>query len=232
MIINIRNINEQRVDVQPVVNIITPDGEYREHAPILSVPVMFPATKTSALTFEVSVGDTVLCMFSSRCIDAFKSSGGIVNPLDLRRFDQRDAVAILGIFPFNKAINNPSAHKWSHNTTDTVLVHNLGTANEVEVRLKKDGGITINTNKAVEVNCNTATVNATSTTLNSTLTVNGNTTVNGNITCSQTVTATTDVVGGGKSLKNHIHGAVPGAPVAPVVCVNGNPWTGTTQPPT
>lgn len=38
--------------------------------------------------------------------------------------------------------------------------------------------------------------------------INANTTVNGDVTVNGTVTATTDVIGGGKSLKNHKHGGV------------------------
>lgn len=205
IIVNVKNINEHRVDVQPCINIITPNGDYEEHPVILSVPVMFPATKTSALTFKVEAGDTVLCTFSQRCIDLFKSSGGIVNPLDLRQFDKRDAVAQLGLFPFQTAINNPSARTWTHNTNDTVLVHNIGTAKEVEIRLAESGKLTINTNQAIEVNAQTATVNASSTTLNSSLTVNGNTTINGNITTSGSITAMGDVTGQGTSLHTHVH---------------------------
>ena len=210
IIVNVKNINEHRVDVQPCINIITPEGDYEEHPVILSVPVMFPATKTSALTFKVEAGDTVLCTFSQRCIDLFKSSGGIVNPLDLRQFDKRDAVAQLGLFPFQTAINNPSTRTWTHNTNDTVLVHNIGTGNEVEIRLAESGKLTINTNQAIEVNAQTATVNA------QTSTVNGNLVVNGNINCSQTITATTDVVGGGKSLKTHTHTGSPTAPTGAI----------------
>lgn len=214
VIVNVKNIDEQRVDVQPTIKIITPEGEYVDHPAILSVPLMFPATSTSALTFEVNQGDPVLCTFSQRCIDLFKAATtvGIVQPLDLRKFDKRDAVAIIGLFPFAAAPNNPKKRKWAHNTKDTVLVHNIGTANEVEIRLGKDGKVTINTNSNVEVNCTNATVNANATTINSTLTVNGNSTFNGNVNCSQTVTANTDVVGGGKSLLSHTHQGSPTAP--------------------
>lgn len=220
-IINVKNIGQQRVDVQPLINLITPEGEYKEHPAILSVPVMFPATSTSALTFEVNQGDPVLCIFSQRCIDLFKASNTIelVNPYDLRKFDKRDAVAILGVFPFAAAPNNPNKRNWAHDTKDTVLVHNIGSGNEVEIRLKKDGRVIINSHKDVEVNCKKATVNASdSTVINSPLTVNGNTTVNGNITCSQTVTATTDVVGGGKSLATHAHTTISiGSPTSPPI---------------
>lgn len=214
VIINIKNIEEQRVDVQPAINIITPEGEYKPHPPILSVPVMFPSTSTSALTLEINTGDEVLCTFSQRCIDLFKNNGGIVNPLDLRKFDKRDAVAIVGLSSFNKAANKSSRRMLAHNPRDVVLAHNIGSGKEVEIRLGKDGSVKITTSTKITVNAKTAEVNADTTTVNGDATVNGNVYVNGdmsvdgNITCTQTVTATTDVLGGGKSLKSHLHLAV------------------------
>lgn len=216
VIVNIKDIKQQRVDVQPCIKIITPDGDYEEHPPILSVPIMFPSTKTSALTFKVTTGDTVLCVFSQRCIDLFKSGeGGIVNPLDLRKFDKRDAVAILGLFPFQSAINNPSARTWTHNTNDTVLVHNIGTGNEVEIRLAESGKLTINTNQQVEVNASSATINAQTSTVNGDVIVNGNQTVNGNITATGTITAPT-ITSAGKVLATHTHTGSPTAPTGAI----------------
>jgi len=46
------------------------------------------------------------------------------------------------------------------------------------------------------------------TTINGPLTVNGETTINGNVAVSKTLTAQIDVIGGGISLKNHLHGGV------------------------
>lgn len=212
VIVNIKNIKEQRVDVQPCIKNITPDGEYEEHEVLLSVPIMFPSTKTSALTFKVNKGDTVLCVFSQRCIDLFKAGGGaIVNPLDLREFDKRDAVAILGLFPFNSAINNPNKRTWDHNTEDTVLVHNIGTGNEVEIRLGENGNLTINTNQNIIVNAKEATINA------DTVKVNGDLEVNGNIDATGTIDAPT-ITASGKSLSTHTHnqtGHEAGVPTSP-----------------
>lgn len=208
VIINIVNIGEQRVDVQPLLNNIRPDGTDVPHPALLSVPLIFPATNTSALTFEVNNGDTVLCIFSQRCTDSFKSGNGkAARPLDLRIYDKRDACALIGMFPFSKAANKPNKRTWEHDTKDTVLVHNIGTSNEVEIRLKKDGNLIINTNKNVTVNCEEAEVNATTTTVNGEAIVNGDLTVNGDIDSTGTITATTNVIGGGKSLIAHTHTA-------------------------
>ncbi len=194
IIVNIKSLSEMRVDVQPQVNIIRPDGTDVPHPPILSVPLMFPVSSMGGLTFPVQNGDTVLCVFNSKCIDMFKAGNGDpARPLDLRIFDKRDAVAIVGLFPFSESPNHPKERTWSHDTKDTVLVHNIGSGNEAEIRIKKDGRIIVNSNKEVEVNASSVTVNATNITLNGNLMVNG------------TVTATGDVVGAGKSLSTHTH---------------------------
>lgn len=191
VIVSVRDIAQQRVDVRPAINLISPQGEYEEAPVILSVPLVFPSTKTSAITFEVNAGDEVFLVFAQRCIDGYKASGGIVNPIDLRKFDKRDAVAFIGMNSFSKAINNPKKRTWSHNTSDTVIAHNIGTGSEVEIRLKKDGGIAINTPTSVDIDGD--------------LNVKGDVSVTGSITATQSVTASVDVVGGGISLKNHKH---------------------------
>ena len=89
----------------------------------------------------------------------------------------KDAIAIPGLFPFGKALNNPSKRNLAHNTKDAVLTHNIGTSGECEVRLKENGDIQLNTpNNKVIVNCKTAEINATSMNVNV-----ANTTWTGNI---------------------------------------------------
>lgn len=154
-------MDEQRVDVQPVVDQIDREGNYTHFPPILSVPLMFPSSSTSMFSFPVNTGDTVLCVFIQRSTDVFKSSddGKPQPPNDLRKYDKRDAVAIPGLWPFKKAMNNPSKHNYSHSTEDTVVVHNLGSSSEVEIRLKPSGDLIINSPTKVEVNCVDAEIN-------------------------------------------------------------------------
>lgn len=200
-------LEEQRLDVQPVINIKDNEGISTPHPVILSVPLIFPASSTSSLTFPVNVGDTVLCVFAQRSTDVFKSStdGKPQTPNDFRRLDKRDAIAIPGLWPFKNAINNPKRKSFTHDTSDTVLTHNVGTGNEVEVRLKKNGNLIINSPTKIEVNCtdaevnsDTATINAPSTEINATTTVinsptitfNGNTVVSGNFSVASGYTST------------------------------------------
>lgn len=155
-------LDEQRVDVQPTIDQLDRDGNSVKCVPILNVPLIYPASSTSAFTFPVNVNDTVLCVFAQSSLDVFKSStdGLPQPPNDYRRFSQRDAVAIPGFFPFQMAVNNPKKRTNSHSTADAVIVHNIGKANEVEVRLKANGDFSIITPGKAEVICEDAEVNA------------------------------------------------------------------------
>jgi phage baseplate assembly protein gpV len=183
-------LSNQKVDVQPVINTFYQDGTDEEHPPILGVPVIFPASRTSMLSFPINVGDTVLCVFSQRGIDNFKiGSGSPTVPTDYRSHNKKDAIAIPGLFPFSKALNNPSKRNLAHSTRDAVLTHNIGTSGECEVRLKENGDIQLNTpNNKVIVNCKDAVVNSTTVDINATsMTVDvANTTWTGNLNMSGT----------------------------------------------
>ncbi len=155
------NLSDLKVDVQPIISQLYSDGTAEEYPQILGVPVVFPAGKNSMLSFPLFVGDTVLCVFSQAGMDTFKrGSGEIAPPPDYRKMDSRDAVAIPGLVPFSKSLNNETVRTWNHNTSDFVVAHNIGTGQEVEVRMRPSGDIIINTNQNAVVNCNNAEVNA------------------------------------------------------------------------
>lgn len=179
------NLSTQLVDVQPTVNQKLKDGTVNERPAILGVPLVFPASNTSALSFPVNVGDTVLCVFSMRSIENFKAGQGLpTTPLNASKFDKKDAIAIPGLFPIGRAINNPAKHVLPHNTKDAVLAHNIGTSSECEIRLKADGSIKITTsNQPIVITGSDVTVNAETIALNAnSMSVNvANTTWVGNI---------------------------------------------------
>ena len=209
------SLNACKVDVQPSVKNLYKSGAVEEHPPILGVPVMFPASKTSSFTFPINIGDTVLCVFASKSIDNFKlGSGAPTIPNDYRRFDKRDAIAIPGLFPFSASINSPSKHTWTHSTQDAVVAHNLGTGNEVEVRLKANGDCVVSTNQKVIVNCQDAVVNSTTVDVNaSSMTVDvPNSTWTGNITLNGNLTQTGTYTLAGITMNTHKHTGVSTGP--------------------
>ena len=153
------NLEELSVDVQPTINILNKDKTTKERPVVLNVPVQMPSSSVAALTFPINVGDPVLLVYSMRSLDVWKRSEGRPTvPNDNRKFDKRDCFAIPGVWPFGRSINKPSVRIWQHDTNDLVVVNNIGTGSENEVRLKANGDIIINTNQNVEVNCNNATV--------------------------------------------------------------------------
>lgn len=162
------DLENSLVDVQPVINFKAYDGTTSERPVILGVPLQFPASKTSAFTFPVQTGDTVLLVFSQRGLDVWKRGTGYpTTPSDFRTFDIKDAIAIPGIMPNGMSINNPVKHVLAHSVRDAVVAHNLGGGNEVEVRLGADGRIEISTSgKPAIVNCSDATINADTINLN------------------------------------------------------------------
>lgn len=137
-------LNECRIDVQPVVNKKYIDGEILEYPEILSVPVQFPCSSTSALTFPINQGDNVLLVFSQKGLDVFKSGATSAHdPIDMRSFDKRDAIAIPCVFPFSKSINNPDTRTLLHSVDDMVMTHNVGKESECEVRLTSNGEVKV-----------------------------------------------------------------------------------------
>ena len=140
VVLNVRDAGELRVDCQPISNREFKDGTVSEYPAILSIPVIQPSSGNSAVLMPIKQGDTVLLVFAQRNIDTFKAGSTLpYDPEDRRWMNLQDAVAIAGINPFNKSPNLPSRHKLPHSTEDMVVVHNLGTARECELRLKPNG---------------------------------------------------------------------------------------------
>ncbi len=85
---------------QPLTRAYIPqqDGSFKwVQLPLLIyVPVVFPRGGGYTLTFPIKPGDEGLCVFSSRAIDAWWTSGGIQNQVELRHHDLSDGFVIVG----------------------------------------------------------------------------------------------------------------------------------------
>ena len=206
VIVTVRNdFKDLYIDVQPSLNIRDEDGTITERPVIMNVPVQMPSSSTAAVLVPMNVGDPVFLIFSMRGLDTWKRSNGRpTTPSDLRKFDKRDCVAIPGIMPIGNSTNDPAKHVWTHNPKDLTIVQNLGSGQEVEVRLKTDGSIAINTTQKVEIQCDQAIVNAnTSVEVNCPeISFNGNITQVGNYNMTGTFTLN------GINMNTHVHGNV------------------------
>lgn len=202
------NLSGLSVNVQPAINIKHIDGDVTPRPTILNVPVQMPASSTSAFTFPVNVGDSILLIFSMNGIDTWKRGmGKSSTPSDFRHHSIRDCVAITGVFPFANSVNNPSKRSWPHSTQDTVMVHNIGKGTETEIRMKPSGDIVINTNQNITANCNAATVNASEVEVNaSSMNVNvGSTIWSGDITHTGSLINFGTVASNNVTLSGHQH---------------------------
>jgi len=73
--------------------------------PILTdIPILYPQTNKSIISFPLEKKDPVLLIFSERSIDAWKTTGGITDPQDTRKHNISDAIAIPGVFPISGGI--------------------------------------------------------------------------------------------------------------------------------
>ena len=99
----------QKATVKPLIKKKYLDGTVLELPVLVNVPITFPRTKMSGITFPVNKGDGVLLMFTERALERWYSSGKDSEPGDRRKFDISDAIGIIGCFSFadkNLASNN------------------------------------------------------------------------------------------------------------------------------
>lgn len=211
-VVGVANLDKGIIDVKPIIERVYDDGSVNEVPTILSVPIAHPHTRNSAILLPVSQGDSVLLVFSQRDISAFKGGARSSHEPETRRtHDINDAFAILGISPLEESPYAPQQHSLPHSTSDVVVVHNLGTSSENEVRLKKNGDVEITTPTNFVVNAKTAQfnvdklVNTGDNIVEKNSTVVGNQVVNGN----STVNGTSSLIGGGTakgiSIDGHRH---------------------------
>lgn len=176
------------VDVQPAHTgqVPNPDGTMRPlNMPLLSgVPVLWQGGGGITVTFPIAPGDECLVIFASRCIDywwtyGMRSNGRAPPPRDIRMHNLSDGFALVGVRCLPRAFQVDTANACI-STDDRTAFFKLNPASK-SMNLTAPGGVVIN-----GVNIDSS----------------------GNVTTSATITADTDMVGGGKSLKTHVHGGV------------------------
>lgn len=183
------DFDNQSVDVTPDIDAIDQEGNTYKRPTIAAVPIVFPCSPTSAITFPLPAGSKVLLVWSMRSVDNWKQNGS-GTPSDYRMFDIRDAYAIAGAYP-----RNQTKTRAGQGPNDLVLVHNIG-GNQCEFHLKSSGDILAKTPTTFNVQCKDFVVDATHTQINSP------------INTSSTIVAAGDVTGQGTSLHNHTHSGV------------------------
>lgn len=121
---------------------------------LLDVPIVFPSAGGFTITLPIAVGDEVLIIFASRCIDSWFQSGGIQKPMEARMHDLSDGFAIPGPKSLPNVIPNISS-------TGAQIRNNAGTT---YIEISADGKIKMVTPSEVDITGNlkvTGTITAT-----------------------------------------------------------------------
>jgi len=195
------NLTAQTLSVQPATlgRLSNADGTTSTiKLPLLvDVPICWPRGGGFALTFPIKVGDEVLVVFASRCIDSWWQSGGDNNTQsEFRMHDLSDGFAIPGPTSQPKklsAVNATNVQLRNEVGTTFYEVTNNGRARVdavAEIRLRSTAGV---------VNVSTPTTNVT-----------GDLNVGGDLHVTGSVVIDGECTIGGIIFSTHIHGSSPG----------------------
>lgn len=92
------NSEQNTVECQPAIRekLISEDAtvSYQQIPLLLNVPVVFPGNSFFHLKFPINPGDECLVVFSDLSIDNFWLNGNVQNPIESRRHDLSDGIAI------------------------------------------------------------------------------------------------------------------------------------------
>ena len=92
------NPNNNTAEVQPAIRekVVEEGGvvSYQALPLLINVPVVFPRVIGCGITFPLKKNDQCLVVFSDLAIDNFWQKGSVQNPVEIRRHDLSDGIAI------------------------------------------------------------------------------------------------------------------------------------------
>jgi len=199
------------VDVHPLVNMLDGQGNATPHGTIFGLTYFRLQGGTNAIIIDPVVGDIGIGIICDRDISAVKANKAVANPGSFRRFNLADGIYIGGV------LNATPSQYWRFSDAGMEAVDK--NANRIEMTT---AGISINGilfNRTGQVQGDLPVTGAlklagsieslAGSTYSNAITLSGAISATGNITSTGgTVTGSTDVVGGGKSLKTHVHTGV------------------------
>lgn len=167
-VVNSDNLKDGYVDVQPLANYLDYSMNEIEYPILYNVPVVFPNTGLTSITYPVNQGDGVLILFTER--DSSTYLNGVKDthlPIRNSYLSLNHAVAFVGFSTVDSSCFNQNNYKNKLDMNDLNIVHNKKTDNEIVLSLKSDGNIKIKTDKIIyteskEVNVKADVVNANS----------------------------------------------------------------------
>ena len=103
------NPNNNTAEIQPAIReeVVNEDNSvsYVNLPLLINVPLVFLSSKNSGITFPVQQNDECLVFFSDLSYDNFWMNGNVQNPVEVRRHDLSDGIAI----PCNISLVNTEA---------------------------------------------------------------------------------------------------------------------------
>lgn len=139
----------QKASVKIDMHELLDDNGSVDYPVITDVPIIFPRAGGASFTMPVLRGDSCLVLFLDRDIGNWLIGGTAKKPNSRRRHSLNDAVAIIGLSPFNR----PSTAK---NNTDVLL-----TFDGSEITLKPNGKIDIHAASELNIKAENIIVNCT-----------------------------------------------------------------------
>lgn len=193
------------VDVQPLVNQLDGDMQPVAHGIVNDLPYLRVQGGANAVIMDPQPGDIGLCVFADRDSSSAQAVRGVANPGSLRQCDMADGVYLGGIL-------NGVPTQYVMFTDGGVKVVSP-TKIDMEAPEIDLVAPVINLQASTSVTVTTPTF-----TVNGNAHVTGTSTLDGDVNSQGTVNGATDVVGGGKSLKSHIHtgGTISGKTGTPI----------------
>ncbi len=124
------NLAQMTIEAQPTIQgrVTNEDGsqEFVDLPLLGDVPICFPRGGGFSMTFPMKIGDEVLIIFASRCIDAWWQSGGIQQPIETRMHDLSDGFAVLGNTSQPNVISDISSDDLEIRNDDGTVYLSLG----------------------------------------------------------------------------------------------------------
>ena len=184
----------RKASVQPSLNQKFSDDEILVLPIIHNVPVMQPSSGGASINFPVKSGDNVLLIFSERSLEQWLQDGKQSAPDDPRQNNLTDAVAHIGLNPFNVISS-------AENNDDLLIAYDGS-----KIRFKPGGVVEA---EASEIELIANNVNITSPDVNITA---ANVTVTGKLTA-ENLEATSEIKSataliGSKDFATHVHSGV------------------------
>lgn len=142
IVVGIDELEDNFIDIQPVLNNLKADGTDDEEPIIFSVPICNINTQTTSITIPVRVGDGVLVVSTEKDPTSYFSGSKEPHPPSTPTlYSSSNCVAILGCNPFQESPYNLNNYSNQLSMSDLNIVHNKGTESEVAFSLKGDGSV-------------------------------------------------------------------------------------------